>query len=346
MRLFSYRNRRRAKVFFLVLFAVLVTLLLFCVIRFIYLQRFLVYEQDGVHLDYSQDLSSQPGSTPDWSGETVEIITEEATIQETNPLDEPRKTLSGYYITTKMLSDMDSVSAALAQLEQQPQTILVDLKSIYGNFYYSSGISGASMTTAADLGAVDSLLDSLASQTGLYLVARIASLSDPNFALANQSCGLPLRSGALWVDTNNCYWLDPMDELVQRYLVSIAQELASMGFDEIVFDDFRIPDSGNIIYSTEYTREEAAALAAQSICEQLADTPIRVSFNSSNAQVAQSSERVYLKCEDGSQVASMVNGFQDVLEDPSTQIVFLTASRDTRFDGYGILRPLIEDRQE
>lgn len=346
MRLFSYRNRRRAKLFVLALAAVLAVLLLFCIIRFIYLQRFLVYEQDGVRLDYSQDLTSQPTTGPDWSGETIEIITEEATIQATNPLDEPRKTLSGYYITTKMLSDLDSVSTALTQLEQTPQTVMVELKSIYGNFYYSSGLSGVTMTTAADIGAVDTFLDSLASQSSVYLVARVASLSDPNFALANQSCGLPLRSGALWVDTNNCYWLDPMDELVQRYLVSIAQELASMGFDEIVFDDFRIPDSGNIIYTSDYTREEAAALAAQSICEQLADTPIRVSFNSSNSQVAQSSERVYLTCEDGSQVASLVENLQDVLEDPSTQIVFLTASRDTRFDGYGILRPLIEERQE
>lgn len=346
MRIFSYRNKRRVKRLLLAVVILLAVLLFFCLIRFVYLQRFLVYENGNVRLDYNQNLVSQPQEETPWTDEPVTIITEEAAVQVSNPLDEPRKALSGCYITTSMLTELDAVKAALSELDESPEAVLVDLKSIYGNFYYSSGLSGATMTTAADVPAVDSFLSELAGQPGLYLVARVASLSDPNFALANQACGLPLRSGALWVDTNNCYWLDPMDELVQRYLVSIAQELASLGFDEVVFDDFRIPDSGNIIYTTEYTREEAAGMAAQSIVEQLAGTPIRVSFNSSNALVAEHSERTYLVCEDGSQVSALVEGLSSVLDDPSTQVVFLTASRDTRFEGYGLLRPLIEARQE
>lgn len=346
MRIFSYRNKRRVRRLLLAVVIVLAVLLFFCLIRFVYLQRFLVYENGNVRLDYDQNLVSQPQEDALFADEPITIITEEAAVQVSNPLDEPRAALNGCYITTSMLTQLDAVKAALSELDEIPEAVLVDLKSIYGNFYYSSDLSGATMTTAADVPAVDSFLSELAGQPGLYLVARVASLSDPNFALANQACGLPLRSGALWVDTNNCYWLDPMDELVQRYLVSIAQELASLGFDEVVFDDFRIPDSGNIIYTTEYTREEAAGMAAQSIVEQLADTPIRVSFSSSNALVAEHSERTYLVCEDGSQVSALVDGLSSVLDDPSTQVVFLTASRDTRFEGYGLLRPLIETRQE
>lgn len=346
MRIFSYRNKRRAKHLLIFLLVLLAAFIFFCLIRFIYLQRFLVYQDGKVSLDFEQNLVSQPAADiTSWSDEPIEIITEEAAVQVGNPMDEPRTALSGYYITTTMLTDLEGVSAALDVLEEPPEAIMVDLKSIYGNFYYSSGLTGAVTTTAADVSAVDSLLSALADEPGLYLVARIASLSDPNFALANQSCGLPLRSGALWVDTNNCYWLDPMDELVQRYLVSIAQELASMGFDEVVFDDFRIPDSGNIVYSSDYTREEAAGLAAEAICELLADTPIRVSFNTDNPQVAAYTERVFLSSENGAQVASMVDAVQETLEDPATQIVFLTASRDTRFEEYSILRPLIEARQ-
>lgn len=346
MRIFSYRNKRRAKHLLIFLLVLLAAFIFFCLIRFIYLQRFLVYQDGKVSLDFEQNLVSQPAAdSTSWSDEPIEIITEEAAVQVGNPMDEPRTALSGYYITTTMLTDLEGVSAALDVLEEPPEAIMVDLKSIYGNFYYSSGLTGAVTTTAADVSAVDSLLSALADEPGLYLVARIASLSDPNFALANQSCGLPLRSGALWVDTNNCYWLDPMDELVQRYLVSIAQELASMGFDEVVFDDFRIPDSGNIVYSSDYTREEAAGLAAEAICEMLADTPIRVSFNTDNPQVAAYTERVFLSSENGAQVASMVEAVQETLEDPATQIVFLTASRDTRFEEYSILRPLIEARQ-
>ena len=58
--------------------------------------------------------------------------------------------------------------------------------------------------------------------------------------------------------------------------------------------------------------------------------------------MVQYSDRVYLEASDGSAVAGLVGTFQDSLEDPAVQVVFLTASRDTRFEGYGILRPLIE----
>ena len=243
-----------------------------------------------------------------------------------------------------MLLDIDAVNSAMAA-QETPQTVMLDLKSIYGNFYYSSGTPGA-VTSSADTKAIDALIDRLAQQDGPYLIARIASLSDTNFALAHQSCGLPLRSGALWMDEHGCYWLDPMEETVQEYLASIAQELASMGFDEVVFDDFRIPESGNIIYQSELSREDAAAEAAKAIRTLLEDTPIRVSFNSSNAGVAESSGRIYLVTEDGSAVAGLVESLQDSLEDPAAQIVFLTPSRDTRFEGYGLLRPLIEARVE
>lgn len=320
---------------------------MFCIIRFIYLQRFLVYSNGSVQLNYEQQLERLPeAAAPSWEGSPIEIILEEPEVQNVDTHEEPLKTLTGFYITTKMLSDIDAIHTALAEQETAPKTIMLDLKSIYGNFYYSSGTTGANMATAADIADVDALIEELSGRPGTYLIARIASLSDYNFALANQSCGLPMKSGALWMDSNGCFWLDPMSETVQAYLASIAQELAQMGFDEVVFDDFRIPDNNKIVYNSELTREEAAAQAAASLRELLTGEPIRVSFNSENPQVAVSSDRIYLVTEDGSSVAGLVENVQENLENPSAQIVFLTASRDTRFEGYGILRPLIEERTE
>ena len=345
MRIFSYRNKRKLRQFLIILAVLFVILAAFCAIRFIYLQRFLVYENGTVKLDYAQDLIKEQQSSPHWDRSDIEIITEEAVQVEIDFTEEPLQQLSGLYITTQMLLDMDAVSAALGELEEEPDAVMLDLKSIYGNFYYSSGLHGA-QTSSADIGAIDAMIDTFAARSDLYLIARIASLSDTNFALANQSCGLPLRSGALWMDTEGCYWLDPMKQPVQEYLVAIAQELAAMGFDEVVFDDFRIPDSQNIIYSSELTREDAAAEAAAALKELLSADGIRVSFNSSNAGVAEASDRVFLVTDNGSAVAELVSGLQDSVEDPAAQIVFLTASRDTRFEGYGILRPLIEGEKE
>ena len=345
VRIFSYQNKRRAKIFLIISAAVLFVFLLFCLGRFIYLQRYLVYTDTEVKLDYTQNLDRNAAEElPAWD-QTPEIIVEEPVTQVSSYADLPLEKLNGSYVSTQMLLDVESVHTALSQMENMPDALMLDLKSIYGNFYYSSGTSGA-VTSSADIPAIDALIASLAKQPDLYLIARIASLSDTNYALAHQSYGLPLRSGALWMCENGCYWLDPMEEDVQDYLVSIAEELAYMGFDEIVFDDFRIPDSKNIIYNSELTREEAAGEAAKAIREKLSHLPIRICFSSANPLVAAHSDRVYLVTEDGSAVADLVKSMKDCVEDPSTEIAFLTPSRDTRFDGYGILRPLIEDRKE
>ena len=346
MRVLSYQNKRKLRIILITLLAIFLLFFAIFLCRFIYLQQYIVYGKDGATLDYDQSLSDTPDlPTPDWAQKPVAILTQEPVAQVTSLAELPMQTLRGSYITTQMLLDMDKVSDALAAQETPLETLMLDLKSIYGNFYYSSGTAGA-ITSSADIHAVDALITQLSAEKDLYLIARISSLSDTNFALANQSCGLPLRSGALWMSDAGCYWLDPMKEDVQDYLVSIANELAMMGFDEIVFDDFRIPDSQYIVYNSELTREEAAAEAASAIRKKLEDIPIRVCFNSSDPNVAMHSDRVYLVSNDGSSVADLVEKVSDCVDDPASEIVFLTPSRDTRFDGYGILRPLYEERQQ
>ena len=48
--------------------------------------------------------------------------------------------------------------------------------------------------------------------------------------------------------------------------------------------------------------------------------------------------RLYLEGVDPAQADSTAQKVSG--SDPATQVVFLTASRDTRFDAYGVLRPL------
>lgn len=347
MRIFSYRNKRLIKRGLLVLAAVLAAVLLFALCRFIYIQRFLVYGEGQVSLDYEMLLNPERNpqeetGIPSFSLEIVEDDDQTAASLAEGPI----KPMTGYYITTSMLLDLPSVVKELEAMEEAPGTLLFEMKSIYGNFYYDTDISGT-YTSSADIDGVEALVASYAQDGKTYLAARIPAFTDNNFALENQSSGLPMKSGALWMDEENCYWLDPMSENVQSFLVSIATELAEMGFDEIVFEGFRMPDSKNIVYDAgEWTREEAVAEAAAMLRTALKDLPVRVSFGSENPLVAAHTDRVYLTTDNGSKVAEMVAEVEPYLEYPDSQIVFQTASRDTRFDGYGILRPLLEGISE
>jgi hypothetical protein len=342
LRIFSYRNKRIAKTALLVLAGVLSLLIILCVGRFLYLQRYLVYGDGSVRLDYEQDLQSEgtKHEVSDPRDFPLHIITPEDGSGVTGPVDDSIKPLTGYFVTTNMLQNVPNVQTALEELEQQPRVILFEMKSIFGNFYYQSALFGQ-YTANADIPAVKALVEQM-QENGAYVIAKVPAFSDINFALANQSCGLPLSSGALWMDSNGCYWLDPMDDEVLNYLTAIAAELRELGFDEIVFDGFTMPDSEKIIYPTEFTREEYTAQAAQTLMESLSELPVRVSFGSTSPLMATIGERIYVSGVEGSAVLATVEALSAEMENPAAQIVFLTESRDTRFEQYSVLRPLIE----
>ena len=345
MRIFSYRNKRLARNALIVLGIMLALALIFLIGRLIYLQRFLVYGEDGVRLDYQQNLQTQgiTDTRPDPEAFPVQMVKPDESLAVSGPIDDTPKQMSGYYVTTSMMQNLGKVTEAVEKLEAMPHYMLFEMKSIFGNFYYASGYFGK-YTANVDVSLISDLRQQLKDEK-VYLIAKVPALSDNNYALDNQSSGLPLSSGALWMDENGCYWLDPMDEDVQNYLIAIATELAEEGFDEVVFDGFAIPDSDRIIYETEFTREEYTAQAAQAIADNLEGLKIHISFGSSSPLVAPHADRLYLSGVEGSAVASTVEGLTDVVSDPAAQIVFLTPSRDTRFEDYSVLRPLIDTEE-
>ena len=345
MRIFSYRNKRTIKIGLLVLAGIAALFAILWICRFVYLQRFLVYSDGQVSLNYDQDLQrDQHKAAPlDPEDFPIRVTTPEEGAAVSGPVDDSAKQLAGYYITTNMLRDIPSVQAALDSLETRPRTVLFEMKSIFGNFYYDSDLFGQ-YAANADIEAIETLISTLKAQD-VYLIAKVPAFSDNNFALDNQSCGLPLSFGALWMDDAGCYWLDPMDEQVLNFLTAVAAELQKLGFDEILFDGYTIPDSTRIVYPKEYTREEYAAQSAQLLKEALADLPVRVSFGSGSSLLAGIGDRLYLSGVEGSNVASAAAPLSEGLEDPAAQLVFLTPSRDTRFEDYSVLRPLVETEE-
>ena len=347
MRIFSYRNKHiLRRVLLTLLIAVLVVLAL-VIGRFLYLQRFVVYENGGAHLDYSQRLeptgSAQTASgSGDYSFET--IVEADSSAQQTQ---QTLPSVSGVYISTAMLlKGTDAVQAALDAAGSY-NTVMIDVKSIYGNFYYSTGLSGASVATdGVDVTAIDALIAKLAQQKDLDLIARVPAFTDSNYALAHQSEGLPLSSGALWTDSSGCYWLNPGSGDVQDHLVAIGTELQRLGFDEVLYDDFYFPDSTSIVWSdSSLTKEDAVTAAAKAVSSGLDGTGIRVCFGSQAPAVAACADRVVIASEDASAVQTLVESLKSSLQDTGTQIVFLTSSRDTRFAVCGVLRPLMEDTE-
>lgn len=99
-------------------------------------------------------------------------------------------------------------------------------------------------------------------------------------------CALQLSSGALWADSDSVYWLDPASATVQGYLQQVCKELSSLGFTEVVFDDFYFPTSGNIAYESSQTKAEIIQDAATALRNAFAASNLHISFCVQDAAAA------------------------------------------------------------
>lgn len=332
----SYRNRLLLKKILRIAGIVLAVALAVGLVVLLYVQPYMVYERDGAHLDFSGGRTVAPDASDAAPRPTIEnpqiIYVEGGAAQES------LAELGGYYITTSMLQDPDAVLAELQKLDA-PCAVMLEVKSIYGNFYYPSSIEGAVMADV-DTEAVERIITYLVSNR-FYPIAEVPAFSDPNFALQNVSCGLPLSSGALWMDENGCYWLDPAQDAVLSYLMQIARELSGMGFREVVFSEFRFPTSDSISYPSDRTSEQIIEAAAAELTDFFAESNLMISFQTDGDAFPASkcTGRVYVSDVDGSQA----DRYAQVYGEPVAEVVFLTASRDTRFEGRAVLRPLLTE---
>ena len=305
------------------------------VFGFIWLDRYVVYARDGIKLDFS--LSSR-----ELTGQKVEkpVIENPISIYYHDGADSPYaqkelERITGYYITTQDLeADFDGV---LEQVKKIPaeSAVMIDVKSIYGTFAYSSYAS-EERNVDIDTQAMDDLIRQLNSSS-FYTIARVPALRDRMYGLNHVEYGLPVAAGYLWMDNMGCYWLDPTKDGTVSYLVQIASELKSLGFDEVVFTDFYFPETDSIIFKGD--KAEALARAAQTLVNTCGANGFTISFGiKTEFQFPEGKSRIILQdvsAADAEEAAQAVE-----IDNPAARIMFLAENHDTRYDEYSVLRPI------
>ena len=333
--LFSYRTRQFLRRLLSVVLAAVVVLAIALVCFAIWLRRFVVYTPDGVRLDLSIGAAASEGKVPS-QPEKMEIGLEFMEPDETLP-EAPvtQQRLAGYYIDPKMVqSDLPGLRAQLAQLPAGT-AVLLDVKSFWGYFYYNSQQGPGSDNYV--LAEVDALIAELA-RSELYLIARLPALRDYEFGKNNVPSGLPTKKGYLWTDESGCYWLDPTDDGTLTHLIQIAKELRSLGFDEVVFKDFYVPESTKIVFSDD--RKASIEAAAQTLVTACATDSFAVSFvgYTLDLKMPVGNSRLYLENVTAVQVQDVLA--QVTVADKLRNVVFFAETNDTRYDVCGTLRPL------
>lgn len=330
-----YRTQRTLKRLGTALLIVVVAVVLIAACWFWWLGRYVVYDREGARFDMdrsSLEIQGQPMREQE-DLPTVDVFYNEGENAIVNASD--MKRLTGYYISTKDLeADITVIRPQLEALESDTP-VMIDVKSIYGAVYYDSNVSEY-RNSAISTSAMEDLLNYMNSR-GLYTIARLPAFRDYNFGLNNVEYGLPTAGGYLWMDSSYCYWLNPASQGTRSYLISLISELKNMGFDEVVLTDFYFPESTEIVFDGD--RDQAVADAAKVLVDTCSTAAFTVSFvDNGKLILPEGRTRLYLENAEPAQAKALAEGTG--LEEPEIYVVFITELHDTRFDDYGVLRPL------
>lgn len=339
-----YRTRKALRRIFLGLVVLVLFSILLLVCWFLWLNRYVVYSRDGAKLDFSLSVKYEPGETAQEPEQASPPEIHDRAESDVSDGGTPFAQFSGYYVTLEELTN--DFAATQQKLSALPKgsTIMLQLKDLRGLVYYTSNV--ADMPTGFDVTLVDGLLEDLIFN-GHYVIVQIPAFQEYYYIMENERERVPHGlakaggGGSLWLDTSGsapCYWLDPTTDGTMTYLIQLVTELRSKGISEVVFSDFRFPDTTSVVFDGD--RLAALVSCSSTLVKTCATDSFAVSFTRSGADLTlpEGRTRLYLSgvSASGIEDAAAAVSFPDV----AAQLVFLTDSGDPRFDNYSALRPL------
>ena len=306
----------------------------------VWLERFMVYSDDGATLNFN---AGYPGTgevaVAPHLEQTVSIYVNEGS----NAINTSTELtgISGYYIDSDALTqDYTTVRTNINSLPAGT-AVMVEMKNIWGSFFYTSNLPDATLSSKLDTKTVDALIKELNSKN-LYTIAMIPAFRERYYCLLDSSyasAGLAQKGKAyLWSDDQSCYWLNPSSTRALNWVISIIQECKSLGFDEVVLTEFRFPNTDQITFNGD--QAEALATAASTIMTTCANDTFAVSFmtDDSTFLIPEGRSRLYLQ----NISAKTVDAVAASVKVPNTiaNLVFMATTNDTRFDAYSSLKPI------
>ena len=170
-------------------------------------------------------------------------------IENQKPLPNPPKVIKAIYITSWIAGipkEMDRLINLIKETELN--AVVIDIKDYSG--YISYDIQNSNIekykTKEIRIPKINALIKKLHDEN-IYVIARITVFQDPVLAKARPDLAVQSKAtGKTWKDRKGLAWMDPASKEVWDYIVSIAKDAFSRGFDEVNFDYIRFPSDGNM----------------------------------------------------------------------------------------------------
>ena len=128
--------------------------------------------------------------------------------------------------------------------ETELNAVVIDVKDDMGYMLFPTQAAekfNKAANTHAYLEDVKPLIEKLKAHD-IYVIARIVTFKSPLYAQEFPDKAIVYQDGGkLYSDSDRLLWASPHDRILWDYNVSVAEEAAALGFDEIQFDYVRFP---------------------------------------------------------------------------------------------------------
>ena len=256
-----YRGKRKYRWIITLTAFVVIALVAAAVGVFTYMQKYIVYDKDGLSLRLPllqqqelsplEDLAEEEAQLVFTPLENVEIVVDEPDHSQLMLANTELAALQGRYVAAESVS-AESLNYYAYELGRSGQSAMViQLKTADGYFSYKSQVPLADsygVNGSADIRAA--VLEMKAKD--IYLVAEISCLLDDAMAQRNVPLALKNSAGGVLTDGSGS-WLDPRNRGVRDYLTALLEEVAAMGFDEVLLSGVAHPKAAQIHYSQVMT---------------------------------------------------------------------------------------------
>lgn len=164
--------------------------------------------------------------------------------------------------------------------------LVVDVKNEYGSTQFLTGYKRANSYGAYKKRTNRNIKKfmNIMHQHNVYTIARIVTFKDELQASHNYDYAIKKNNfnKTIWRNHDKMAWVDPFDIRSQDYAISIAEEAAKVGYDEINFDYIRFPAKKGLLFckkNTEKNRIEAIKLFLKRARKRLEKYGVFISVN-------------------------------------------------------------------
>ena len=204
-------------------------------------------EPGEVSSESAADSGDEQAENTDKKPETIFDRIRQATEETAARQQEPVK---GIYVTGPLAGHENMEDLIQLVRDSELNAMVIDIKNDEGIVTYEMEESmvqeiGADVRYIADLPELVRRLKA----DDVYLIARIVAFKDPLLAVKRPDLCIQKKDGGVFTDKNGLAWVNPYRREVWDYVLAVAKQAVSVGFDEIQFDYIRFP--------TEITDEEA-----------------------------------------------------------------------------------------